>query len=633
MASTLDVNSKPFQSALSLQTARSSSRSVTKEQAGSVDASEARYWADKFGLGDKSHISNNSNHKKKYAHPRSVVLTVGSAAPVHQIIIGSTATAKDYRNVRQTLMAAVCGPRVPLFGTTPQSALHRHLSQHQHQSASATVATIEADRNVPTGGQLALAASLRADGRLLAIGTDVGVIRIADTTTRATLAQFRKSSTNTTNSLPIRSVQWFRDGQHVLSAGDDGVLRVWQLEGAKNRSSSIGGEKDSAVVVECKGHGDVIRCAVLWQKRLVSDSDRVWPCHSVAATGSYDHTVRLWDMEGIGESGGNSEVENRRDRCMSVLQHGAPVEALVWITSSNAAVPIWLVSAGGTVLHVWNPILGTCVCTLQAQHRKTITSLLSMPRQDNETMTMSMRLVTAGLDGLMRIHSHDTSTGQLRFIHGIDMKESITSLAATFPGDRIAIGTAVGTVIVRQMGPSAIQRKRTGEPTAGTFAFFTRGMNVDATAGDHIVDGSNANKKRKLAKFDLALKQFRYADALDEALGTRIPQSVVAVLEELGKRRGLTIALSNRDEESLEPILAFTVRYVSRPQFASLLIGVANKLIDIYADVAGQSETIDELFVKLKVQVSDEVRMQKTLLRLVGQLDASLEQAGQNDRF
>ncbi len=37
------------------------------------------------------------------------------------------------------------------------------------------------------------------------------------------------------------------------------------------------------------------------------------------------------------------------------------------------------------------------------------------------------------------------------------------------------------------------------------------------------------------------------------------PRDVVAVLEELGKRRGLTVALANRDEELLEPILSFLI--------------------------------------------------------------------------
>jgi U3 small nucleolar RNA-associated protein 15 len=201
---------------------------------------------------------------------------------------------------------------------------------------------------------------------------------------------------------------------------------------------------------------------------------------------------------------------------------------------------------------------------------------------------------------------------------------AITSLAATVTGDRIAIGTANGTILVCQKGIPIQTLKRTNnEPSAGTYAFFTRGMNVDPSNGDTIVAASS-NKKRKLAKYDIALKQFRYSDALDEALATRIPRTVVAVFEELGKRQGLTIALSNRDEETLEPILSFIVRYITRPRFAALLIGVTNILINIYSEVTGQSEMIDELFAKLQNQIAEEIRTQKVLFRVVGQLDAIL---------
>jgi U3 small nucleolar RNA-associated protein 15 len=252
-----------------------------------------------------------------------------------------------------------------------------------------------------------------------------------------------------------------------------------------------------------------------------------------------------------------------------------------------------------------------------------------------------MRLVTAGLDGLMRIHSWDSATGQLRFLHGInlngDMAETggvaITSMASTFTGDRLAIGTSAGKILVRQMGPSVTPRKRVGNPPAGTYAFFIRGMNAGPVAGDHIANtGVLSGKKRKLATYDLAIRKFRYGDALDDALLTRNAQTVVAVLEELGRRRGLKQALSNRDEESLEPVLAFTARYISQPQFSALLIGVANILIDIYGEIAGQSETIDELFMKLRNQVMAECHCQKSLFRVLGQLDAVITQAEMETR-
>jgi len=244
-------------------------------------------------------------------------------------------------------------------------------------------------------------------------------------------------------------------------------------------------------------------------------------------------------------------------------------------------------------------------------------------RDNADNKTASLRIFTTGLDGLIRIHTWNSTTGTLGHIHGIkvgDASTALTNIASNESSDCLAIGTTQGYVMVKRRGPSITQHKRKRDPRAGTYAFFTRGMNVEASADDHVV--ASSGKKRKLKKHDISLKQFRYGDALDEALETRIPQVVVAVLEELGRRRGLTIALSNRDEETLEPILSFTVRYICRPRFAALLIGVANKLIDIYGEVTGQSETIDELFVKLRNQVHGECQTQKVLLRLSGQIDA-----------
>lgn len=97
---------------------------------------------------------------------------------------------------------------------------------------------------------------------------------------------------------------------------------------------------------------------------------------------------------------------------------------------------------------------------------------------------------------------------------------------------------------------------------------------------------------------------------------------IIAVLEELGRRRALVIALSNRDEESLEPLLAFTATFISNPKFTPVLIGVANQLCGIYSNVFGQSDTIDEYFEKLHVHVKNECNTQSVLNQLIGQIDA-----------
>jgi len=582
-----------YKTSVSLQTQVPSVSSVTLGLEGTSDPSEARYWTQKYSLG----TTYQAYTPNRYAHPNSLKFKAYSNAIVNQVVFGPPAYTKV------PPLAVVSGPRVSLY-TGP--AFSRALKRNSNNEEEVTP-----DRNVVTGGHPALCASYRSDGRLLAVGTDAGEVRICDATSRATLCTFRTPRQQA--SLAVRTVSWLRNGKQVLSGGDDGVLRLWNL-------NSIGQNSNDSTLA-LRGHADAIRCALMWQPRNTASD---WK--ELAISGSYDHTIRLWNME--------QGVENRA-RCLSVLQHGAPVEALLLQPNADSKnSPPWLLSAGGTTIKVWNPLTGKCVCTCQTQHSKTITSLVAMVRtKDGESADSeeaSWRILTAGLDGLVRIHTWNNETGQVKHIHGVKLSDPITSMAVNETYERLVIGTSTGYVLVKERSKSIPQSKRKRESRAGTYAYFTRGMNVSADAGNDFVALQN-EKKRKLSSFDLALRQFRYGDALDDALNTRQPQAVVAVLEELGKRRGLTIALSNRDEETLEPILSFTVRYITRPQFSSLLIGVAHKLCDIYGDVAGQSETIDELFDKLRNQVSSECRVQKSLLRIVGQLDAIMSMAELED--
>jgi U3 small nucleolar RNA-associated protein 15 len=637
-ATDAEINHTSYLSSNETRTVRPSARSVTLSLhamnggGGVRDVAEARYWTEKFGFG-ASHASNN-NKSGGVGGVRSIQLDAGSAAIVHDIVMGTTAFApsNNLNKAHHALLAVACGPRVPLYGTTPQSSFHRALN-NKIKSSSISSAEIAADRHVPTSGLLAT-----ADGRLLAIGTHAGSIRVADTTTRATLCQFRYQSNNTSSSsssssvLPIRAIQWFRDGQRILAAGDDGTLRVFDLK-QHNEGNAI---------LECRGHGDAIRAVQMWQSSSSSApssttagrSPRQQHPERWVATGSYDHTVRLWNVDTAADQvvkEGSASIQlpsDNQDRCLAVLDHGAPVQALQWLKSTHPDVPAWLVSAGGTQLKVWNVRSGQCVFTMQAQHRKTITALLQMRRLNMDSDTVMMRLLTAGLDGLIRIHEWNAATGELRFLHGLKLSDGlpITALACSPGGDRFAIGTTDGTVLVRQVdyqNPSTTTRKKR-PPQVGTYSFFQRGQSVPAAADDVVVGQQDSKRAKKLKPFDDALRQFRYGDALDDVLATRSPDAVIAVLEELSKRHGLVNALSNRDEETLEPVLSFIVRYITKPEYCSLLIGVSDLILDIYGDVAGQSDTIDELFLKLKRRIMDEVRVQKLLCRLSGQIDAAM---------
>merc|ERR1712228_966831 len=75
---------------------------------------------------------------------------------------------------------------------------------------------------------------------------------------------------------------------------------------------------------------------------------------------------------------------------------------------------------------------------------------------------------------------------------------------------------------------------------------------------------------------------------------------------------------------TLQPLIAFLTRAITTPPFASILVAVANLILDMYAGVLGQSAPVDELFVKLRRALESEVQLQVELAQLMGAMDVLL---------
>jgi U3 small nucleolar RNA-associated protein 15 len=499
---------------------------------------EQRWWTNKFRLGPRALLT-----KKKSTSSTSATFqtpTAGSAHISHVTFAPNAIKGHPYQ------MAIVSGPRVCLYGGTVTSSLARALARTkpgEEEEPTSLFGTedksVKPDRTVALGGQPAHHVAYHRDGRLLIVGCDYGIIKICDGQSRATLRTFTTHAEK--GGFAIRSVGWIpetKKGQKMIwSAGDDAILRVWDLSG------DFGGIGDRVKpVVSMKGHGDAIRCTAAYKVGERGDQK------IRLVTGSYDHTIRVWDCDSL-KVGMMGYSDDDRDRCLSVMDHGSPVECLVVVNPSATSAfktPV-ILSAGGTTVKLWDPQLGTCLSTIQTKHSKTITSICitSMIRGDKDEFDgdgkkiVVMRLITAGLDGLIRIHSADelynsdiskekqsTNEIALPYLHGVKTSLPITALAMSPDSTRLVVGTSTGYVTVRQRAkyvPQGVKRKSAYEPKAGTYSFFTRGASADADADDHVV---MLQKKKKLRKYDTMLQKFRYGDALDEALASRDPKAV-----------------------------------------------------------------------------------------------------------
>ncbi len=318
----------------------------------------------------------------------------------------------------------------------------------------------------------------------------------------------------------------------------------------------------------------------------------------VFVSGSYDHSAILWDA--------------RQKREVHRYQHNDPIEKCIVSTSGTL-----LFTAASNELRVWDLISGGKLLHTFCNHQKNITSLAM-----NEGAT---RLLSGGLDGHVKIYNLQL----LQVRHGIKYKSPILSLNMTKDNKKLIVGHVDGTLITRlryERPPMSYEdnddeddNERNLEAVTGAKRKFYKGAgSAILKTDDEMIE---SERRIRLKPYEKQLKKFNYQKALDSALRTHNPLVVVTVLEELLRRSGLTIALSDRDETTLEPLLSFTARYVSHPRYAKLILQVVHRMMDLYAGVLGKSDAIDELFLKLQRQVKAEVAFQRLAMKVVGSLD------------
>lgn len=172
----------------------------------------------------------------------------------------------------------------------------------------------------------------------------------------------------------------------------------------------------------------------------------------------------------------------------------------------------------------------------------------------------------------------------------------------------------------RQVKTAEVETRRAKDEQArgGSYKYFIRGQKK-AADGDFTLE---SQKKRRLREYDRYLKSFQYGNALDACLRTNQPHVVtVSLIQELIHRDGLRQALSGRDDISLEPLAQFLVRNINNPRYTAILTDVTSVMIDMYTPVLGQSPLIDELFVRLRTKVKQELAFQKQLQAVIGSME------------
>ena len=475
----------------------------------------------------------------------------------------------------------------------------------------------------------------RPDGKMLAGGSEDGLINVFDTGSRTILRTFP------THQSAVNAVAFLGDGTRLLSASNDKTVRLFDLP------------TESEIVV-FTAHTDSVRCLV---PSPVSET--------VFFTGSYDHTARMFDaadaialaaeaaraatdaalaadaaaeplaptdttkdVEAIARRaargqrnnstgpGGLSSVAGAvkvRTAALTV-NHGAPIQAIA-VHPSGAL----LYTAGDTTVKVWDvtaPAGSQPVAVLPWQ-QKTVTALAVDPQ--------GARLLVASLDGVVKIY--DTRT--YRPVHAIRYSSPLLSIALSPCGSLLAVGHADGTLSLRYR--PTLEQRAAANPAplpqrlrSSVYAHFNRGTSHRADEDDLVVEHT---RKRHLAAFDAHLRSFAYGAALDAALATGDVNVVATVVEELLRRGGLGVALGGRDDASLETVLLFVSKHLALPRVSALLADVLGVVLDLYTPVLRQSVAVDELLWRLQSRLKAEIAVSDECARVKGELDLLLAAA------
>ncbi|MED6220302.1 hypothetical protein PIB30_043660 [Stylosanthes scabra] len=442
--------------------------------------------------------------------------------------------------------------------------------------------------------------SFRSDGRLLAAGDLSGLVQVFDVggSSAAARSALRRLRSHVR---PVRFVHYPKLHRlRVISAGDDALVKVWDVAAG------------DSPVTELRGHKDYVRCG---------DSSPVNA--DTFITGSYDHTVKLWDVR-VGDS--KPAIE---------MNHGNPVEDVVFLPAGGIVA-----TAGGNSVKFWDLIAGgKLVCSMEG-HNKTVTSLcVGRIGKSSDDDLNQFRVLSVGLDGYMKVFDY----ASMKITHSMRFPAPLLSVAYSPDCKTRVIGTSNGIIYVGKkkmkeeeivggasekslfwrIRPLENTEKKVFRPSH--FRYFQRGQSEKPSEGDYLI---MRPKKVKLGEHDKLLKKFRHGEALVLVLEGRHPGNVVAVMEELVSRKKLMMCISNLDAEKLELLLVFLRKYCTVPRYSGLLMGLTKKVLEMRVDEIRGSEALRAHIRNLKRSVEEELKIQQSLQEIQGIISPLLKIAG-----
>ncbi|XP_041360479.1 U3 small nucleolar RNA-associated protein 15 homolog [Gigantopelta aegis] len=421
-------------------------------------------------------------------------------------------------------------------------------------------------RTISRFREVAHSGSFRSDGQLLVAGGDEGSAKLFDVKSKSLLRVFKGHDG------PVNVTRFLSDRLRIMTGSNDRSVRVWDIPT----------EKAQVIYDE---HEDYVRCGAVSQASP-----------DIFVTGSYDHTVKMFDA--------------RMSESVMMVDHGQPVDDVIMFPHGSV-----FLTAGGNVVKVWDVLSGGRLLTTLCHHHKNVTALTFCSNYQ--------RFMSASLDRHVKIY--DVTSYQV--VHTLDYPGAILSLGVSPDDSLLVVGMADGLL--------SIQRRKTDDTKPKikpkkkpSFRYVTTGKTYTPHSGDHVI---GHRRKEQLAKYDKYFKSFQHSKALDAALEMKVqlthPEVTVSVIQELIRRGSIKNALAGRTDKSLRLIIKFIHRLITNTRFRQTLTDVTNLLLDLYSqrimESGVQTCTLTESWARLRhlETVDYEVAYMKQLMEVMGFMD------------